>query len=50
MKRAFWKIGLSLPIDGSADSALDIKGFTNIEIGHWTHDIDAKPNQFADVV
>lgn len=49
MKRAICKIRLSLSINGNADSELHIKGFTNIEIGDWTHDLDAKSDQFADV-
>lgn len=31
----FRKVGLSLPIDGSADQKLDIKGFSGIDIGDW---------------
>lgn len=32
IKRVFRKVGLSLPIDGSADHELDIKGFGEIDI------------------
>lgn len=35
VKRIFRKVGLSLPIDGSADHELDIKGFQQINIGDW---------------
>lgn len=54
LQRAFWKIGLSLPIDGSADDQLHIKGFSNIEIGDWKQDLDCgslhmELSHFADV-
>ena len=32
---------LSLPADGSCDSALDIKGFRVLEIGDWHNDYQA---------
>lgn len=35
IKSVFRKVGLSLPIDGSQDYELDIKGFSGIEIGDW---------------
>jgi len=38
ISRSFHKTGLSLPINGSLDSELDIKGFTNLEIGNWRED------------
>ena len=38
ISHSFHKTGLSLPIDGSLDSELDIKGFTNLEIGDWRED------------
>jgi len=38
ISRSFRKTGLSLPINGSLDSELDIKGFTNLEIGNWRED------------
>ncbi|RPB02214.1 hypothetical protein L873DRAFT_1881246 [Choiromyces venosus 120613-1] len=31
----FHKVSLLLPIDGSCDSELNIKGFTGLEIGNW---------------
>lgn len=36
VKNVFRKVGLSLPIDGSADNELDIKGFSGIDIGDWS--------------
>lgn len=33
VKKVFRKVGLSLPVDGSADHELDIKGFAGLEIG-----------------
>jgi hypothetical protein len=36
VKKVFRKVGLSLPIDGSADHELDIKGLQEIEVGDWT--------------
>ena len=41
----FRKIGLALPINGSADHELDIKGFTGLEIGDWRKDIDLHDDQ-----
>jgi hypothetical protein len=41
-------VGLSLPIDGSADSELDIKGFQGLEIEDW-HEDRGEPDKFADV-
>lgn len=35
VKGVFRKVGLALPVDGSADHELDIKGFSGIEIGDW---------------
>lgn len=56
IKRVFRKVGLSLPIDGSADHELDVKGFEKLEIGDWRRDsgledeLDLEPeDQFADV-
>jgi len=34
----FRKVGLSLLVDGSCDSELDIKGFRGLEIGDWHND------------
>ena len=39
IKNSFRKLGLSLPIDGSQDHELDIKGFTSIDIGNWKEDL-----------
>ena len=39
IKNSFCKLGLSLPIDGSQDHELDIKGFTSIDIGNWQEDL-----------
>lgn len=36
VKQGFRKVGLSLPIDGSADDDLDTKGFHAIDVGDWT--------------
>ena len=36
---SFHKLGLSLPIDGSSDYELDIKGFSKLEIGDWIQDL-----------
>jgi len=38
IRRSFWKVGLSLPINGSRDYELDIKGFTSLAIGNWRED------------
>ena len=48
ISRSFHKTGLSLPINGSLDSELDIKGFTNLEIGDWREDF-VLPDERADV-
>lgn len=51
VKRVFRKVGLSLPIDGSADHELDIKGFSEIDIGDWRSQKDDSPElEFADVI
>lgn len=51
MKSVFRKVGLSLPIDGSADHEPDIKGFSGIDIGDWSAGIDENHSdlQYADV-
>lgn len=51
VKRVFRKVGLSLPIDGSADHELDIKGFCGIDIGDWTQveGSNEEDTQLADV-
>lgn len=49
VKRIFRKVGLSLPIDGSADAELDIKGFHDVYIGDWTRKEADNLCQFADV-
>lgn len=38
--RVFRKVGLSLPIDGSADRELDIRGLTEVDIGDWRFQTD----------
>lgn len=38
IRRVFWKVGLSLPANGSCDSKLDIKGFKGLELGDWHND------------
>lgn len=47
IKRVFRKVGLSLPIDGSADHELDIKGFGEIDIGNWER-VDLSSNGSPD--
>lgn len=51
VKRVFRKVGLSLPIDGSADCELDIKGFSGLDIGDWQRVDEENTDslQFADV-
>ena len=34
-------VGMSLPVDGSCDHKLKVKGFSNLEIGDWTQDYSA---------
>ena len=34
-------VGMSLPVDGSCDHELKVKGFSNLEIGDWTQDYSA---------
>lgn len=46
--RVFRKVGLSLQVDGSEDSELDIKGFSGLEIGNWRDDIGTAPPE-ADI-
>ncbi|RPB05195.1 hypothetical protein L873DRAFT_1663417, partial [Choiromyces venosus 120613-1] len=41
----FWKVCLSLLIDGSADSELHIKGFMDLDIGDWRDDIGMVPQE-----
>jgi len=48
IRRAFRKVGLSLPIDGSSDSELDIKGFHGLQIGNWEEEI-MEPDERADI-
>jgi len=45
---SFRKLGLSLPIDGSSDHELDIKGFPQLEIGNWREDLSLQDDR-ADV-
>lgn len=49
VKRVFRKVGLSLPIDGSADHELDIKGFSGIDIGDWKTSNDHPDLDYKDV-
>lgn len=50
MEKVFRKVGLSLPVDGSADHELDTKGFAKIEIGDWRSQTDDPLElEFADV-
>ncbi|KAG0125495.1 hypothetical protein HOY82DRAFT_543119 [Tuber indicum] len=46
--RSFRKVGLSLPVDGSQDQELDIKGFEGLEIGNW-REIPESLVPFADI-
>jgi len=39
IRRSFQKVGLSLPIDGTLDHELDIKGLPELEIGNWEEDL-----------
>jgi len=39
IQRSFRKVGLTLPIDGSLDHELDVKGFMGLEIGDWRRDL-----------
>jgi len=48
IRTSFRKVALSLPIDGSSDQELDIKGFTRLEIGNWQEDLGMHDNR-ADV-
>jgi len=51
IRRSFWKVGLSLPINGSRDYELDIKGFTSLAIGNWREDwvsLDDRANVIED--
>lgn len=48
VKRVFRKLGLSLPIDRSADHEIDIKGFQEIEVEDWSRDLNEE-DQLADV-
>lgn len=41
----FRKLGLSLHIDGSADSERDIKSFAGLEIGEWRQDIEVADSE-----
>lgn len=48
VSRSFHQKGLSLPINRSVDSELDIKGFKNLDIGNWREDF-VLPDELADV-
>lgn len=49
VKSVFRKVGLSLPIDGSADHELDIKGFAGIVIGDWKSPNDEPAVDYLDM-
>jgi len=49
IRRSFWKVGLSLPINRSLDYKLDIKGFTSLAIGNWREDF-VSLDDWADVI
>ena len=40
IQRVFRNVGLSLPIDGSCDSELEITGFTGLDIANWREDFE----------
>jgi hypothetical protein len=40
IKYVFRKVGLSLPVDGSADHEIDIKGFEGFEVGDWRRELE----------
>ncbi|RPB01395.1 hypothetical protein L873DRAFT_1788299 [Choiromyces venosus 120613-1] len=39
IRKSFHDLGVTLPIDGSKDSEIRIKGFDHINIGNWMEDI-----------
>jgi len=47
--KAFQDVGVTLPIDGSKDDELGIKGFTasEIDIGNWAEDLTIPPSSRA---
>ena len=44
IQRSFQKVGLTLPIDGSLDHELDVKGFMGLEVGDWRRDLGSLAN------
>ena len=44
IQRSFRKVGLTLPIDGSLDHELDVKGFMGLEVGDWRRDLGSLAN------
>jgi len=44
IQRSFQKVGLTLPIDGSLDHELDVKGFIGLEVGDWRRDLESLAN------
>ncbi|RPB07380.1 hypothetical protein P167DRAFT_579326 [Morchella conica CCBAS932] len=48
---SFRNVGLSLPVDGSEEWALRIKGFEEIEIGDWRRQLEVpdQGGQFTDI-
>ena len=41
----FRVVGMSLPVDGSCDHELKVKGISDIAIGDWTQDSKSAPSQ-----
>ncbi|KAG0125679.1 hypothetical protein HOY82DRAFT_616256 [Tuber indicum] len=39
LRKSFRDLGVTLPIDGSRDSEIHIKGFENIDVGNWMEDV-----------
>lgn len=48
IRRVFRKVGLSLPIDGSADHEIDIKGFQGLEVGDWRREAEVPVNELVE--
>jgi len=44
IRPSLWKVGLTLPIDGSRDHELDVKGFIGLEVGDWRRDLGLLAN------
>lgn len=39
IRKSFRDLGVTLPIDGSKDNQIRVKGFENINLGDWTEDL-----------